>query len=179
MDARESLKPWIPRLRRYARAFLNGSPGASETVDDLVHAVLLRASEKKLAVSAANGLPLFILLTQLCRETLHQRAARHFAASTEVNLQPWGAAAPDKPHGLPHRHDSLGPALNAMKPEEKEVLLLVVLEGFSYAEVARILRISRMVLMTRLAKARHALGESGFTPAPTRPPRPSYLRVVK
>jgi RNA polymerase sigma-70 factor (ECF subfamily) len=60
-------------------------------------------------------------------------------------------------------------------------LLLIVLEGFSYAQAARILKISRTVLVMRLARARAALSEipAPKTPACPAKARPSYLRVVK
>ena len=72
-------------------------------------------------------------------------------------------------------------ALLALPLEEREALLLVVLEGFSFAQAARILKISRTALVMRLARARAALNEIAAPETPSRPvkTRPSYLRVVK
>ena len=70
--------------------------------------------------------------------------------------------------------------LLALALEEREALLLVVLEGFSYAQAARILKISRTVLIMRLAWARAALSEiAPETPSRPAKTRPSYLHVVK
>jgi predicted DNA-binding protein (UPF0251 family) len=44
--------------------------------------------------------------------------------------------------------------------DEREALLLVALEGFDYGQAARILKISRSVLVGRLARARAALSET-------------------
>jgi RNA polymerase sigma-70 factor, ECF subfamily len=77
--------------------------------------------------------------------------------------------------------DKFADALLALALEEREALLLVVLEGLSYAQAARILKISRTVLVMRLAFARAALSETPAAKTPSRPAkaRPSYLRVVK
>ena len=57
--------------------------------------------------------------------------------------------------------------------EQREALLLVVLEGMSYAEAARILGIPDGTLMSRLSRARAALrGMTGFNEEPR-------LRTVK
>ncbi len=47
--------------------------------------------------------------------------------------------------------------------------MLIVLEGFSYAQAARILKISRTVLIRRLACARAALSEIPASETPSRP----------
>jgi RNA polymerase sigma-70 factor, ECF subfamily len=71
--------------------------------------------------------------------------------------------------------------LSALSLEEREALLLVVVEGFNYLQAARILKISRGVLIARLARARAKLGQRGVPQPPMQPARtrPSYLRVVK
>lgn len=83
---------------------------------------------------------------------------------------------------MPHpSRDSLSGALLKLALEEREALLLVVLEGFSHAQAARILKISRTVFIARLVRARAALGEPATT-APTgrlKPALPSYLQLIK
>jgi RNA polymerase sigma-70 factor (ECF subfamily) len=63
--------------------------------------------------------------------------------------------------------------------EEREAFLLVALEGFNYLQAARILKISRGVLVARLARVR--AGQTGALDLAVRPARtrPSYLRLVK
>jgi len=77
--------------------------------------------------------------------------------------------------------DSLSEALLNLALEEREALLLVALEGFSHAQAARILKISRTVFIARLARARLALGNPAATTPPARPRRalPSYLQLIK
>ena len=75
--------------------------------------------------------------------------------------------------------------LLALSLEEREALLLVALEGFTHAQAARILKISRTILVARLARARAALGDipaAEFASHPAKVPAkvfPSYLHVVK
>ena len=58
--------------------------------------------------------------------------------------------------------------------DQREVLLLVVLEQLSYDEVATILSLPRSSVVARLARARTALSLAEETST-----RPAYLRVVK
>jgi RNA polymerase sigma-70 factor (ECF subfamily) len=48
-------------------------------------------------------------------------------------------------------------AIDLLPDEQREALLLVVLEGLSYAEAADILKIPAGTLMSRLSRARSAL----------------------
>lgn len=91
-----------------------------------------------------------------------------------------GARRP-KAAALSSPRDKFAEALLSLALEEREALLLVVLEGFSYAQAARILKISRAVLVARLAQARAALGEIPAPEFASRPAKvlPSYLRLVK
>jgi RNA polymerase sigma-70 factor (ECF subfamily) len=48
-------------------------------------------------------------------------------------------------------------AIDRLPDEQREALLLVVLEGFSYADAAEVLSIPQGTLMSRLGRARAAL----------------------
>jgi RNA polymerase sigma-70 factor, ECF subfamily len=77
--------------------------------------------------------------------------------------------------------DNFAAALFDLRLEEREALLLVVLEGFNYAQAARILKISPSVLVTRLARARASLNQIARGENFARPvtPHPPYLRLIK
>ncbi|HYP58478.1 MAG TPA: sigma factor-like helix-turn-helix DNA-binding protein [Beijerinckia sp.] len=179
MNARDGLNLWTPRLRRYARALVSGSPAPSESADDLVHRTLLRSLEAGSFGSNSDlGLHLYALLTQLHREALQTGVLGAHAALEGESRYARGPAALEKKFSLPSHRDELTAALASMKLEDREALLLVTLEGLSYAQVSRILRISRAVVIIRLARARLALSQADLT-QPTKPRRPSYLRLVK
>ena len=182
MALRDDLNLCAPRLCRYARALVTGQPGPSEVADDLVHAVLLRTWEAGTALRLAGGdLHLYTLLTEWHRERL---AAGRMGGKAHMEKENFSAGGPRAAGNLPvpaSPRDKFAAALLALALEEREALLLVVLEGFSYAQAARILKISRIVLIMRLACARAALSEIPAPETPSRPAktRPSYLRVVK
>jgi RNA polymerase sigma-70 factor (ECF subfamily) len=181
---RDDLNLCAPRLCRYARALVTGQPGPSEVADDLVHAVLLRTWEAGTALRLAGGdlhLHLYTLLTEWHRERL---AAGRMGGKAHMEKENFSAGGPRAAGNLPvpaSLRDKFAAALLALALEEREALLLVVLEGFSYAQAARILKISRIVLVMRLACARAALTETPLPETSSRPVkmRPSYLRVVK
>ncbi|MGH6813555.1 MAG: sigma factor-like helix-turn-helix DNA-binding protein [Methylocella sp.] len=184
MVLRDDLNSCAPRLCRYARALVTGRPGPSEIADDLVRAVLLRAWETGTALRLAGRdlhLHLYTLLTEWHRERL---AAGRMGGKVHMERENSYAGGPRAAGNLPvpaSPRDEFAAALLPLALEEREALLLVVLEGFSYAQAARILKISRTVLIMRLARARAALSEIPATETPSRPAKacPAYLRVVK
>jgi len=181
---RDELNLCAPRLCRYARALVTGHPGPSEIADDLVHAVLLRAWEAGTTLRLDGhdlDLHLYTLLTEWHRERL---AAGRMGGKAHMENENFHAGGPHAAGNLPFPaspRDKFAAALLALALQEREALLLIVLERFSYAQAARILKISRTVLVMRLARARAALSEipAPKTPACPAKARPSYLRVVK
>lgn len=59
----------------------------------------------------------------------------------------------------------LGRALQRLVPEQRELILLYSLHGFSYEQISHYLEIPLGTVMSRLARARKALRESLETPA--------------
>jgi RNA polymerase sigma-70 factor (ECF subfamily) len=74
-------------------------------------------------------------------------------------------------------------ALAKIPLEDREALLLVVVEGFSYEQAASILGLSRLGVASRVARARRQLDgplEATLSgEAPPRPRHPPSLRLVK
>jgi RNA polymerase sigma-70 factor (ECF subfamily) len=166
-----------PRLRRYARALVQGSPAPSEAADELVHATFMRILDCGLAERKSDlTLQVFALLTQLNRE--NQPALPTGGSETLSSLHS------DEPVALAGHAQALpkglSTALAGLRLDEREALLIVALEGFSYAQAARILHMSRGGLIARLARARTHLSEAlADTPAPAQSRRPAHLRLVK
>jgi RNA polymerase sigma-70 factor (ECF subfamily) len=171
-----------PRLRRYARALVAAHPAPNDMADELVRTAIQRMFSAGMPSHGGDlDLRAYTILTELHREALH-----HVKLGTRAALQKGQGCTADMPlsnmtPALAVPRDKLSYALGSLPLEEKEALLLVVLEGFSYAKAARIMKISRAVLVARLARARETLGaaldatmtlRSGKTHAP-------YLRVVK
>jgi RNA polymerase sigma-70 factor (ECF subfamily) len=178
VSVRDELVLLTPRLRRYARALTQASPTPSEAADDLVNTTLLRTVDCNLPDRKSDLLlQLFSLLTLLNRENQQDRVAHSGIASCAAP----GEEAPVRSgHPAAAPRAGLSAALAALKLEEREALFLVVVEGFNYAQAARILHISRSTLLTRLVRARGRLCEvlAGTGPQMLGRRAP-HLRVVK
>ncbi|HEY8008278.1 MAG TPA: sigma factor-like helix-turn-helix DNA-binding protein [Methylocella sp.] len=184
MSLRDDLNLCAPRLRRFARALVGGHPAPNKTADGLVQDILLQTLQQGASLRL-NGPDLQIHLYALLTGQLHKLLAKGRvadAAHTEAENFGSGGAGTS---GLSRRFESSSGQfahwLLDIPLEEREALLLVALEGFGYAQAARILQISRTVFVARLARARAALGDIPdvhFVPHSEKP-LPVYLRLVK
>ena len=162
-NVRDELDALTPRLRRYARALSTGSPSPSEPADDLVHATLMRALVARTVGSGDLAIRLYATVTQLHRD-LAATDAPAGGDSKRGDLR-LGDACRGVASGRPAlvaaaptaRQTKMSAGLLSLPLEAREALLLVALEGFEHGEAARILRISRGLLVRRLTQARSAL----------------------
>lgn len=184
MSLRDDLNVCAPRLRRFARALVGGHPAPNQIADDLVQEVLHRTFEAGAALCLAGSdlqLHLYTALTHSIRGRLASAAKAQGDHGEQENLCSGNPRAAGKLPLIASCRDKFAGALLDLSFEEREALLLVVLEGFSYAQAARILQVSRTVFIARLARARAALGDvpaANFIQHPEKP-LPSYLRLVK
>ena len=177
MSLRDELNAVTPRLRRYARALATGSPAHSELADELVRATLMRALGARTIGGASDLLiRLYATITQLHREMAVVGRSAMAAGARRPTLVSAVSGVP-----MPSRNSKLSAGLLALPLENREALLLVALEGFEHGEAARILRISRGVLIGRLTQARTSL-EASLTRPTSKPAASarnvSYLRLV-
>ncbi len=184
MASQDDLTSCAPRLCRFARALAAGRPAPNKTADDLVHTIMQRTLEAGDSLRLAGAelhLHLYSRLVELHRERLAAVSLGAKAHREKENSCARGPRAAAKAPFAALPRDKFAGALLALSLEEREALLLVVLEGFSYAQAARILKISRTMLLARLARARAALDEILAPESVPHPGKvlPSYLRVVK
>lgn len=182
MTFRDDLDLYTPRLRRYARGLVAGLPTAAEIADNLVRETLASRSQIGLVARWLDlEVGLYALLTRVHRDAARTGSlcARHRIETG--NFCAGGVTRPGRTAGSASPADKISDALHTMALEEREALLLVALEGFSYARSARILNISRRVLIARLSRARAIFSQYLQASAPLRSgkPRPAYLRVVR
>jgi len=171
MDAR-LLAEQIPSLRRYARA-LTGNAWAA---DDLVQDTLERACSKWRLWLVGSDLRawLFSVMHNIFASQLRRSPPPH-------SVVPLDEAAQELHGGVDPGRD-LGTGLDLQRclmqlPEEQRiVLLLVTLEDFSYAEVAKVLGVPAGTVMSRLSRARTRLRE--LMEGASAPNRPG-LRLLK
>ncbi|HEY1154026.1 MAG TPA: sigma-70 family RNA polymerase sigma factor [Pseudolabrys sp.] len=141
---RQGVEAAIPALRRYARALTRNT----DVADDLVQDTLVRALRSEHLFHGGDIRAwLYTILTNLNRNRLRTLARRPTLITIEDDDSPEGA-------GLETGRRDIARALAALAEEQRVVLLLVVLEGLTYREVAEVQGIPIGTVMSRLARAR-------------------------
>ena len=148
----ERIIPHLPGLRRYAR-LLTGDP---HRADDLVQDALLRAW-------------LFTVMHNVFINQLRAAppASVQFDDLAEAGHSEDPAVAID-----------LQRALARLPDDQREVLLMVTVEDFSYADVARVTGVPVGTVMSRLSRARRRLREAMEGAREATEAR-SHLKVMK
>lgn len=169
LSAVDAIEEHIPSLRRYARALV----GNAHDADDLVQECLLSAVARINSAMAGDQMRpwLFTILRNRFISDWRKARARRKDVSIDEPAAILPATGPNQEGALQMRDLQRG--LAALPTEQREVLLLVALEGFGYLEVAKMLDIPVGTVMSRLSRARDRL--RGFMEGETRP----KLRSVK
>jgi RNA polymerase sigma-70 factor (ECF subfamily) len=162
-----------PGLRRYARALT----GLGNAADEIVQTTLMRTLEEERRWRDDElKMRVYAALTQMNRQRQRAQAVRR-----QGEAPPGRGAVPPKPGS---RREAISKALDVLAVEEREALLLVALEGFSYQEAAEIIGAPKATLVARLMRARAALAAAqGLDPRSRPKPPPArnagHLRLVK
>jgi RNA polymerase sigma-70 factor (ECF subfamily) len=143
----------IPALRRYAWSLLRDTDDA----DDLVQDCLVRALDRVAADPAIAAVRpwLFTIMHNLFvsrwRTSRRRRVTMPGDAVETVEIP----VAPEQDDALARRDLLAG--LDRLTEDQRQVLLLVSVEGLEYREVASILGIPVGTVMSRLSRARDNL----------------------
>ena len=166
MSDESHLLACLPRLRRYARALVGDRAGA----DDLVQDTMERAWQKLASWRRGSDMRpwLFSIMHNLHVDQRRKPVIPTVTLDDEDALATQ-AYTPDRLVGY-----DLESALRQLAAEQREILLLVVLEEMTYEEVAATLGIPLGTVMSRLSRARERLR----TLVEGRPQH-STLKVVK
>ena len=141
---RENVQAAIPALRRYARALTRNA----DIADDLVQDTLVRALRSEHLFHGGEVRSwLYTILTNLNRNRLRSLARRPALSPIEDNDAP-DMAGPEAGGRDIER------ALATLVEDQRTALLLVVLEGLSYRDVAEVQGVPIGTVMSRLARAR-------------------------
>ncbi|MEQ5776054.1 MULTISPECIES: RNA polymerase sigma factor [unclassified Thalassospira] len=142
----------IPNLRRYARALVRNSHDA----EDLLQDCLVSAYGNAQSWRGINRKAwLMKIMTNLNYNRLRkQRSTRALFDEDGENIVETVASPPAGDFAT---HDSLRRAVELLDPDQRAVLMLVAIEGYSYGECADILQIPQGTVMSRLSRARKFL----------------------
>ena len=151
-DFLDEMTKSVPALRRYANALTHNR----DTADDLVQDCLERAIRKQALWRPDGPLRpwLYRVLINVWRNNLRSRSRRPAQVPIDdVTDQLFVPAAQTGRVALAE----MARAIEKLSAEHREALLLVVVEGLSYAEAAQVLEIPLGTLMSRLGRARSSL----------------------
>ncbi len=142
-ELREQIEAAIPALRRYARALTRDA----ETADDLVQDTLVRALRSEhLFLGGDTRAWLYTILTNLNRNRLRTLSRRPILSPIKDT---------DAITGVTESGGrDISRALAELAEDQRSALLLVVLEGLTYREVAQVQGVPIGTVMSRLARAR-------------------------
>lgn len=153
MTIHQDIAAELPRLRRYARALLR-DPGAA---DDLVQDCLERALSRLHQFRTGTNLRawLFTIMHGIHVNAVQRRNRAADTAPLDPAAENRHATQPAQDGGLSMR--DLANALDRISLEQREVVLLIGLEGMTYQETADILDVPLGTVMSRLARGRERL----------------------
>ena len=152
MTMHTEIEAAVPALRRYAWSLLRHPQDA----DDLVQDCLVRALGHAPAPSSEEGTRRWLFTIMHNLSVSRWRTLRRRGTPVEHAAEPSVPAAQED--RLLTRDLLRG--LSDLPVEQRQVLLLVTVEGFGYREVAAILGVPIGTVMSRLSRARDALRSS-------------------
>jgi RNA polymerase sigma-70 factor, ECF subfamily len=145
------LEAQIPRLRRYARALTHDVSRA----DDLVQSCLTRAIAKQHLWRPGTDLRAWLFMI------LHNQHVNNVRRSVQEGSHVVLEERPEltvQSNAIPTLElRDLEAALGKLQPDQRDVILLIGLEGVSYNEVAAVLNVPVGTVRSRLSRGRDQL----------------------
>jgi RNA polymerase sigma-70 factor (ECF subfamily) len=142
----------IPRLRRYARALMR----SADRADDLVQETLLRAIAKVHLWQPGTDIRAWLFTIMHNQYVNMVRRAMRDDTSVDIEHMSASLVATTDPTASRQMRE-LERALSRLRDEQREVILLVGVEGMSYEEAAQILDVPVGTVRSRLSRGRETL----------------------
>jgi RNA polymerase sigma-70 factor (ECF subfamily) len=139
----------LPSLRRYSRSLARSDADGEDLLQDCLEKALASRSQWR-GINLRGWLT--TIMTNLYRSDLRRRNRHAF-----VDLDDSSDLTEEEKGTDPLERSQLEAALNGLTPEARAILMLVVIEGHSYQDVATMLDIPIGTVMSRLSRARHRL----------------------
>jgi RNA polymerase sigma-70 factor (ECF subfamily) len=141
----------LPALRRYSRSLARSDTEGEDLLQDSLEAALKQRGQWR-GVNLRGWL--LSIVTNHYRNSVRTRS-RH----PSVDLAEAEHVATQDAVSDPLQRARLLAALDSLPAEQRAVLMLVVVEGCSYAEAAALLELPTGTVMSRLARARQKVGD--------------------
>ena len=143
----------MPRLRRYARALLRDRDSADDLVQDCLERALSRLDNWRTGENPRRWL--FTIMHHLFVDQARKTKRRAEVVMLTLDDSEAMSSPAEQADSVASRE--IIEALQAISPERRAALVIVGIEGFSYAEAATILGIPAGTLMSRVARGREEL----------------------
>ncbi|WP_117192569.1 RNA polymerase sigma factor [Rhizobium terrae] len=141
----------LPQLRRYSRSLTRSDSECEDLLQDCVEKALINRSQWR----GSN----FKSWAYRIMTNLHLNARRSIARRPSVGIEEAENLAESPVSDDPLEKRRLVGALETLPKEARAVLMLVVVEGHSYQDVADMLDVPLGTVMSRLSRARRSLRE--------------------
>lgn len=151
-DTDELIVELLPGLRRYARSLSRSMAEAEDLLHDSLEAGLRGKSGWK-------GTNFKSWMMTIMTNTARNRYRSGFTPSMMTGLEDADNLPIEIPTSDPLERDKLWAAINSLPSDYRACLMLVVVEGYKYTDVAEILAVPLGTVMSRLSRSRKLLTE--------------------
>lgn len=153
---RSDLMSELGGLRRFCLSLT----GAAADADDLLQSTVERMLEKGMPEDAHTGRWVYRVCKNIWIDELRARQVRQrHAASVQADEYVEQSPSAEARAGGEQHLAAVNDALMRLPPEQRLALMLVAVDGKSYAEAADILQVPVGTIMSRIARARKHLLE--------------------
>lgn len=152
-DVNKHVQPLIPALRRYARSLVRNREMADDLVQDCLERVVSRWDQRRSEEGTRSWM--FAIAHNLAVNRLRQQTVR----GIHIGLEDVDEAMLVQPAGQEGRirQIELQRALQSLPQIQRDTVMLVCVDGLTYAEAAQELDVPIGTVMSRLARAREKL----------------------
>ena len=152
-DVTTHVQPLIPALRRYARSLIRNREMADDLVQDCLERVVSHWGRRRSEESTRSWM--FAIAHNLAVNRLKQQTLR----GIHIGIEDVDEAMLVQPAGQEGRirQNELQRALQSLPENQRATVMLVCIDGLSYAEAALELDVPIGTVMSRLARAREKL----------------------
>ncbi len=143
----------LPLLRRYARSLSQNEADAEDLLQDCLEAAFTGQDRWR-----GDNLKSWLMTIMTNYIRYRYRRTRNTPLTVDIDTAD-DIAAPQSERD-PLERDILERAIDLLPEENRSVLMLIVIEGYSYAEVSEMLKIPIGTVMSRLSRARKKMTET-------------------
>lgn len=151
---RNDIVALLPRLRRFSYSLTGSAPDADDLLQDVIEKALSSYDQFK------QGTDLDRWMFRICKnlwidEWRSRRVRGHTIDPMDYKNEPWIDGEKMLVNKI--NMSEVEYAMNQMQDEQRIILFLVAIEGYTYKEASKFLDIPIGTVMSRLARARKAL----------------------